>query len=178
MPETYDLPEDLPPVLQELLDYWLAVSDRTGVLPTLSDINLMELYRIAPRLFIGDRVRAENGNIRYRWRFWGTTLSIFVGADLTGKFLNQTHDEKATAAAIKYYEWALENGKPHHYCQGISVVGSENTYWEYERLIVPVADKTGQPGHIMGVYVSDQEDSYFKPERVLEGHKSYSFRDI
>ncbi len=177
MPDINDLPEKLPPILQELVDYWRIVSDKVGRLPSLNDINLIDIYKIAPRIFIADRVEDSEDRIRYRWRYWGTTLCDFVGADLTGKFLDVTHDDKATSAAMKYYEWALENGKPHYFCQAIRVKESPNTYWDYERLIVPLEDKTGQPGHILGVYVSEHENKKFRPVRSRSQATPYSFRD-
>jgi len=165
MPETNELPKNLTPVLQELLNYWTGACERLGQLPSLDDLNLIDIYKIAPRLFVGDRCQDEAGRVRYLWRFWGTSLCTFVGGDLTGKFLDQTHDQDATTAATKYYEWALENHNPHHCRQAISVVGSERTYWDYERLIVPVADRSGHPGHVIGVYFSEQEDQCIRPNR-------------
>ena len=173
MSEIPELPQNMPPVLHELVAYWRAVRERLGRMPSLSDIRMMDIYKIAPRLFIADRVETEDGIIRYRWRYWGTTLSRFAGADVTGKYLDETHDEKANAAAMRYYEWALEQGEPHYFCQDVRVIGSQNTYWEYERVIVPLLNKTGQPGHILGVYVSEQ--GHQPPMVEPESNETMSF---
>jgi len=167
----------MPPVLQELVEYWRTVRERLGRVPSLSDIKLMDIYKIAPRLFIADRIKTEDGIIRYRWRYWGTTLSRFAGVDVTGKYLDETHDEKANAAAMKFYEWSLEQGEPHHSRQGIRVIGSQKAFWDYERVIVPLMDKAGQPGHIVGVYFSQQEGQSSKSESLPNERISYSFPD-
>jgi hypothetical protein len=158
LPETHELPDNLPTTLRALVDYWRGECDRLGRVPSMAEFNLMDIYKIAPRLFIGDRILSADGHVRYRWRYWGTTLCTFVGADLTGKYLDETHDEKAHDAAIKYYDWALENNKPQYFRQTISVRGAEHTYWEYERVIVPLTDQDRQAQHIVGVYVSEHED--------------------
>jgi len=164
----------MPPVLQELIAYWRSVGERVGRVPSLSDIGLMDIYKIAPRVFIADRIKTEDGAIRYRWRYWGTTLSRFAGVDVTGKYLDETHDEKANAAAMRFYEWALEQGEPHHFSQDVRVIGSQNTYWQYERVIVPLLDKTGQPRHILGVYVSEQEHQTSMAEPVSSETVAFS----
>jgi len=177
MSEKFELPEKLPPDLQVLVDYWRTMRESLGHVPWLTEINLIDLYKIASRLFIADRVETEDGIIRYRWRYWGSTLCRFAGAEVTGKFLDETHDEEATAAATEFYDWALENGEPHHSRQGIRVIGTQKAYWTYERVIVPLMDKTGQPGHVAGVYFSEQDGKVFKPDSLENKRISYSFGD-
>ena len=157
MIEGSNFPDVLPAELQELVDYWADKRASLGCLPALSDINLMDLYKLAPRLFICDRVLDDSGNQRYMWRYWGTALTNFTRFDATGKYLEDSHEEDAVQRAMKMYDWVLDNAEPNYQKLKISVVGSSGRNWDYDRLVVPLADKGGRPGHILGTYVSDFE---------------------
>jgi hypothetical protein len=152
-----NLPDRLPPDLVMLLKYWQKLSSQIGQTPKLSDIDLMNLYQIAPRVFIADRIVENHDGVRYRWRYWGTACSLFVGSDLTGNYLDQTHDEKATQAALECYEWSINTGNPQHFRERVRVLSSHNVAWQYERLIVPLLGHSPETGHIIGVYYSKDE---------------------
>jgi len=160
----YKLPSRLPNDLQSLLHYWQNRQTQLGHLPSWADVNLMDLYAIAPRIFVADRTEKRSGSIRYRWRYWGTKLTTFVGADLTGKYLDDTHDSAANEAAFGHYEWVLQTRRPHYFNNHVSVIGARTPHWSYERLIVPLEGKTVRSGHILGVYVSEDERRLSNPD--------------
>ena len=169
MIEGSNFPEVLPVPLQELVDYWAGKRSSLGRLPALGDINLMDLYKLAPHLFICDRVIDETGNPRYLWRYWGTALASFTKFDATGKYLEESHEEDAIERASRMYGWVLDNAEPNYQKLRISVVGSLDRSWDYERVVVPLANKDGAPGHILGTYVSGfEKDSKSLPYISLQ----------
>jgi len=173
MTGSHDLPKSMPPILQDLVTYWLGVIEKVGNIPQLNEISLMDIHKLAPRMFIGDRIVEDSGGIRYRWRYWGTQLSAFADADLSGKYLDETHNEQACATAIEHYEWSLNTGKPCYLRQNISIVDTHKGYKDYQRVIVPLANKSGQPAHILGVYVSDHENVWYNQEYTKNMDKVY-----
>lgn len=166
MQDRYTLPTDLDPVLQHLVDCWQAKVDHLGRVPMRSEMDLMELYEIAPRLFLADQIIDDGGNTDFRWRYWGSTLCRFVSGDFTNKMLSDTHDARAAAHAREIYLWSMQYGKPQYSDQGMRLNKTHKVFWRYERVIVPLLQNThnrdGGPaadkfGHILGVYMSDHD---------------------
>lgn len=148
---------DFSPVLYQAVDYWRLRRDRKGRLPALKDINLMDLYFVAPGIFIADLVEQKNGPPRFRWRYWGAKVTNFVGRDVTGMYLDETHDEDASREALESYTWSLAKGEPHFWRQTVRVRESARSHCTYERVVLPLADAAGVPAHLLGLYASDHE---------------------
>jgi len=176
--ENTDIPTDLPEKLQVLIDYWQDQVDRLGRLPMLDEINLMDIYKIAPRIFMADRIVLDDGAVDYVWRYWGGTLCQFAGADLTGKRLSQTHDDAAVNIALESYGWALKTGKPHYFAQALRVKGARHADWDYQRVIVPLSGRSSPGGepeakHILGVYVSVHDRDIHQHKAIRDQTASF-----
>jgi len=166
MQDAYPLPADLDPILQQLVDCWQGKVDNLGRVPMLREMDLMELYAIAPRFFLADQIITDDGKIDYRWRYWGSTLCRFVSGDFTNKLLSDTHDARAAEHAREIYSWSMQHGKPQYSDEGMRLNKTYKVFWKYERVIVPLLQNTlnkddppvaGQFGHILGVYISDND---------------------
>ncbi len=77
---TFHMPET-----RRLLEYW---QSKRGQRPRLrlNDLDLMEIYDIAPLLTIRDVV---DGGREFRSRYWGTQLVNLFGVETTGKLLGE-----------------------------------------------------------------------------------------
>ncbi len=146
-------PETLHPKLRLVFDYWSGLKAKLGRLPALDEIDLMDLWRVAPNLFILDLERSTDSRDRFLWRYWGTTLVNFTGVELTGKRLDQTHAEEAVVEAVAAYRWVLESGKPHYWQRGVRINETGKDFLRFERIALPLLDRDRKPGHILGVAV-------------------------
>ena len=136
-----------------VLEYWRekCTNGIPGPLPSLNDLNLMDLYKIADHLLLCDVVRQDGFSTRYRWRFWGSKLTAFFGVELTGRFIDEAYTAEAAGQIIATYDWIIENGAPHYWLRrgGLAFDGQEHLV--YERLVCPVLGQSGDIDHLFGI---------------------------
>ena len=151
------LPKNLSKELRIVIEYWLGLCKDLGRIPKLSEIELMDIWPVAPFLFIADLNSNDDGSPDYRWRYWGTALRDYTGIEGTGKFLHQTHDPEAVDDALQSYNKVLETSEPDHWIKHMRIVGIDGSHRVYERIIVPLLNDEEKPAHILGVFVAGAE---------------------
>ena len=147
------IPERLGPAMVRVFDYWRekCADTEPGPFPRLAEINLMDLYDIAPYLLVADVVRIEGARTRYRWRFWGSNLTAFFGFEMTGKFIDEAYTPEAARQIISAYDWLLENRVPHYWVRRGGLAYDDQEHLRYERLVCPLLGPGGDIDHLFGV---------------------------
>ncbi len=169
-----EFPHTLHPDLQLVLDYWSDLKTTLARLPALDEIDLMDLWEVAPKLFIADFEESADQRSRFRWRYWGTGLVEYSGAELTGKYFDQTHTEEAVVEAGAVYRWVLESGEPHYWRQGVRTIDVDKTFLSYERIVLPLLNREGKPGHLLGIAVPIEAHA---PDHRIRSGKLEFYRD-
>tara|TARA_B100000965_G_scaffold183559_1_gene153253 strand:+ start:302 stop:874 length:573 start_codon:yes stop_codon:yes gene_type:complete len=141
------------PITRALLDYW---RNKKGDAPGLRwrDVNLMDIYTIAPYLCICD---AEDDGREFRARYSGTGIAQMFHEDRTGKLLAEMFGPEAAKVVAERYRLAITaNGS-------VRKVGQLNLAREdlpvtFEGIYLPLVGESGGIDHVISAY-----DFNFKP---------------
>lgn len=118
--------------LQALYAYWEKErGDRA--LPSRTDIDPAALRFVLGHLILLDVLRDP---LQFRVRLQGTELEWWIGADLTGKALDQLPSPELRALAYEYATTTVESGAPLHKI-GEEIIGDLPR--RYEALLLPLA---------------------------------------
>ncbi|HEX9462174.1 MAG TPA: PAS domain-containing protein [Alphaproteobacteria bacterium] len=121
MQEEPKRPENLAtwhPKIRELYEYWTKIHPAAGKLPGRAHFDPMRVAHLLPHVMLLD---VEGRPPRFRYRLIGTRMVDSLGADLTGKWLDQVHARDGTSSPQfpSYSKVAVEalpewrRGKPH-----------------------------------------------------------------
>lgn len=141
------------PVTRALFDYW-QMKRGARPYPAWTDINLMDVYRIAPQVIVRDVI---DGGAEFRCRFSGTGISEVMGLDGTGELLRETYNPQAVEAIKARYRPVLEGRGPVRAVGYVQAV-KKNLPTAFEAVYLPLADKEGEIGHIIVAY-----DFFYEP---------------
>lgn len=130
LPRMYDssLPdltaEITEPRLARLYAYWL---ERKGSrrFPARRDLDPVGLRYILGHLMLLDVLREP---LRFRYRLHGSEITLRVGYDLTGKFLDDIPDPDYRAYAIRRCEALLASGEPLAIRRDRTIDGKSRSY--------------------------------------------------
>ncbi len=142
-----DRAEDLrSPVTRALFEYWQTKrGDRAH--PAWSDINLMDVYNIAPHIVVRDVV---DGGREFRCRYSGTGLSAVLGVDGTGQLIAETY-RRGAAGVLTRYQTVLTAGRPLRAVAYVEAV-EKNLPTAFESVYLPLSGADGTIGHIIVAY--------------------------
>jgi hypothetical protein len=135
------------PVTRALFDYWCAKRGSRPY-PAWTDIQLMDLYKIAPHMIVRDVV---DGGREFRCRFSGTGISAVLGLDGTGELLSETYNPQAVEMIMARYRPVLETRGPVRAVGYVTAV-QKNLPTAFESIYLPLAGKDGSIGHIIVAY--------------------------
>lgn len=120
----------------------------------------MQIYEMAPYVFIGDRLQdvegGTPGQTDYRWRYWGTAVRDLTGSEATGKRLSETHDAEAVTEALQSFADVLQSGKPDYWKRRVRTVAIDRSFLNYERIVFPLLNAAGEMAHVFGVFATDE----------------------
>ena len=135
------------PITRALLDYW---REKKGDAPGLRwrDINLMDIYTIAPYLCICDAV--DDGR-EFRARYFGTGIARMFHEDRTGKLLVDMFGPDAAKVVAERYRLAITANAP------VRKVGQLNLAREdlpvtFEGLYLPLLGNGDRFDHVISAY--------------------------
>lgn len=134
------------PTCRTLLAYW---RDKAAgrPYPAWTDLNLMDLYKIAGTIVVRDVV---DGGRDFRCRFSGTGMSAMLGVDGTGETLAETYGADVGEALVARYRPALTRWPVR--ALGYVTAVEKNLPRGFEAIYLPLADATGAIGHIIAAY--------------------------
>jgi len=138
------------PVNQDLLEYWRTLC-RDRPRPAWSEVELMDLFRIAPRLVVKDLI---DGGAEFRNRYWGTKMTDVLGYDATGALLKDQYPPNAAAALGKMYRLALTTSLPVRLVAVSSMV-KRKEYLNLEAIVLPLDAAPNVIGHLICAFNYD-----------------------
>ena len=138
--------------MKSLWNYWETGTSVDGGMLRLTDIDLMDWYKLAPHMVIIDCLDSETVSGRYRWRFAGTALRDFFGYEVTGKFLDQILSGRTLTKCEHAYRHIKMTGTPHFWAPKTEFPEIPGSEGEYRRLLFPLRGKTEKIEHLWGIY--------------------------
>lgn len=127
-----------------LHDYYLAKKPADG-LPGRADFDLLDLYDIAPGLFIIEPDLARRGGIRYR--LVGSDIEARLGISLTGRGTGAFTEPVSERLQALYGD--IFTNQTIHILRG-RFVGSGIEHVDYESFLLPMRARDGHSVNIIG----------------------------
>ena len=126
------------PVTRRMLVYWREIAgDRPR--PAWTDVNLMDVYQIAPLIMVRDAV---DGGRDFRCRYCGTQLVSVLGMDPTGLLLDECY------MMLQRYHLVLSAGAPVRVVGYLRVI-EKNLPTGFECVMLPLSGEGGAIGHVL-----------------------------
>ena len=115
-----------------LLNYWDSKRS-TGDVPDWNDLDLMDVYKIAPYIFVKEQIPDASD-----WRniYFGTRLVRELGFDATNLSIAEYHPQNTASSICKIYEMVALGRKPVR-SYGRTVVSGRD-YKTYEGIYLPL----------------------------------------
>ena len=132
------------------LDRYLRDKAGDGRLAGRQHIDPIELKGLLPYVNLFDVVQ-ERDRLRFRFRLLGTAQAEALGADFTGRFIDEVFDERAAKPIIKAMLSVVNTGKPHHAIVGVPL--PDRSHIRFERTIFPLAGDGAQVDMLIAAYV-------------------------
>jgi hypothetical protein len=132
------------PISNGLLEYWRGKCHGQNI-PKWSDIDLMDLYDIAPNIMVRDAV--DNGK-EFRCRFFGSNLVRTFGYDPTGKLLGEVYKPTSVDVALNRYYTGLTAAIPTRVVGYVDLVDTQVPK-TFEFIVLPLDGNSGRREHIL-----------------------------
>lgn len=121
-------------------------------MPTIADIDQMKIHWLAPITVILDLVGDFSDDFDFRWRYAGTRFCNLIDMDPTGRCQADVFVDEVAENAKSIYRTALENREGHAWNHWVANRHTDREFLRYDRLFLPIADRGGEPRHLIGVY--------------------------
>ncbi|MCW0233293.1 MAG: PAS domain-containing protein [Ferrovibrio sp.] len=145
--------------LKQLLQAWDGWRG-ARTLPSRADFRPEELRSLLGHLFLLDIVAAETG-LRFRYRLFGSAVTVYRGFDLTGRFLDQHPDPHFAARAHQAYLQAVQARQPlWANVRGATATGMSANF---EGLILPLAQDGETADMVLSAQIMTQAPTVETP---------------
>ena len=157
---------ELDPGFARLIAYWRSLTPADAMAPCCDDFDLMAVYGIAPFLALVEVVPGENEDFRFKWRFSGTGIRRILGAEITGKWVDEFVHDKTSYEKVRHsYLRVVHQVQPDFWeCRiriGSSIHALHDSIdpaFDYRRLSLPLLDSAGEQVIRMVCYYSFSND--------------------
>ncbi|WP_341909113.1 PAS domain-containing protein [Ferrovibrio terrae] len=137
------------PRLRQLLQTWDGWR-ATRSLPSRANFHPEELHYLLGHLFLLDIVEAEIG-LRFRYRLFGSAVTLYRGFDLTGRFLDEHPDPHFALRAHAAYLQAVQARQP--LWASVSGITATGMSANFEGLILPLARDGETPDMLLSAQI-------------------------
>lgn len=135
--------------LARLLQDWQAWRGNR-VLPSRTDFGAEDLHYLLGHLFLLDIVPGEQGP-RFRYRLFGSAVTMYRGFDLTGQFLDQHPDPAFAASAHEAYLQSMRSRLP--FWATVSGFTMHGLSANFEGMILPLASDGETPDMMLSAQI-------------------------
>lgn len=132
------------------LDRYLRDKAPAGGLAGRKDIDPVELKGLLSHVNLFDVVD-DQGQRRFRFRLVGTAQAEAIGADFTGRFVDEVFEERAAKPVLKAMLSVVDTRKPYHTEANIPL--PDRAHVRYERTIFPLASDGWNVDMLIAAYV-------------------------
>ena len=129
----------------ELISYWKAMPKLAGKVPQKTAFSPMQVYRMLPNLFFGERI----GKYNIRLRLMGEAVESAARDVMPNRNIFEVVPEPLWGQVERYYD-----GLCGHPCAGhvVRALALENgLVYDLETISLPLADGNGDPCYILGL---------------------------
>ncbi len=135
---------------REFFDYWVSKAP-PGKLPGRQHIDPLDIPKLLPGLALFD-VHREGKRYRFRWRLIGTALVDAMGADHTGRFVDEVVLVTVKYEAVhKVFSEIIRTGQPNYWETPVTQSGRD--FISLHRLALPLATDGETVDMIIGYYI-------------------------
>jgi hypothetical protein len=121
--------------LRRLFEYWR--SKCAGrCFPARRDIDPLEIPDLLSNVFLVEVLPAAPW---FRYRLTGTNIDAIHGQNITGKSPADIKTPEVARMVEQQYCDAIKARRP--LCHEVVLLGPDNIYWHYERLVLPLSEK-------------------------------------
>ncbi|MBO6521858.1 MAG: PAS domain-containing protein [Rhodospirillales bacterium] len=138
----------LSPLTGRVIAYWQERMPAGGGLPRWSDFDLMDLYEVAPSLAVKDVI--DDGR-DYVNRFWGTSLTVALGFEGSGKLVSTYEPESMRKAVSRRYAHVVSTGET-SMARGHIANMPGKEYLAFELVHLPLWGRHDKVEHILSAY--------------------------
>lgn len=131
-----------------LIQYWRERMPAEGGLPSWRDFDLMDIYDIAAALAVKDVI---DGGQDFINRFWGTSLTVALGFEGTGKLVSTYEPVSMRNAVTKRYRHVVRHRETSMARGYISTMPGRE-FLTFELVHLPLRGKTDTVEHIISGY--------------------------
>ncbi len=144
--------------------------------PSQADLNLMDIPKLLPHLFILD----DEGDRTFRYRFMGSAIDAHIGIPLTGKTFAEHRSGRVLEEITSFFSRIIDGD-----VLGVmtSQLPSETVKWAiYTRVGLPIADDHMKPNKVLGIMtvehggsITDRAPSILDGDIEERGHAEQIF---
>lgn len=149
--------------VKEIFDFWKR-SRGAYRFPAQSDLDLIEVPRLLPNLFMLD----AEPNRAFRYRFMGSSLDSHIGIALTGRTFSEHRAGRVLEEITNFFSRIIDGD-----VLGVmtSQLPSETVNWAtYTRVGLPIADDHMTPNKVLGIMLIAHGGSVIdRAPSILEG---------
>jgi len=141
--------QHMSPRVQILKRYWDGHKESHGHLPCICDIELMDIYQIAPHIAIDDIGPYQDD---FKNRYWGGELTWRFAFEATGKYVVSYQPPCFAEKLITRYQDVMQSRQP-SWQKAMKVRGRYNTHVPVEALHLPLSGRD-QPHvkHVLSIF--------------------------
>jgi hypothetical protein len=152
-------PDAKDPRFRELFAYWQNKAP-PGRLPGRAHIDPLEIPRLLPHLALYDVVRAGE-DFRFRFRLVGTGAAEALGADNTGKFIDEIMKPEPYTPLHASYATLVREHAPQYWQRNLPF--DNRDFLAIRRLALPLAADGQNVDMVMSYYVPILRDDLLRP---------------
>lgn len=141
------------PKVREFFDYWCARCPKNDI-PAWSDIDLMEIYHLSPKIVVKDAI---DGGADFRNRFWGTDIVRIHDYDATGRVYADYPELLSAEEEKNIHRSIMRDRAPVQVSGDMSAWRSKN-HVRFEGIICPLKDADGEVSIFVAHYAFDLFD--------------------
>lgn len=146
-----NLPSKLHPTLMRFRDVWIDLKGDHDM-PGPDEFSLEHFAEFMPNICLID-VEPQSGTARrFRYKLVGQSLCEIIGADVTGRYLDEVYGEDAYDWLQSEYEEAIRNRKPSYHSFLRNTV--DNALIFYERLLLPIGRAGEEPCAFVALHLT------------------------
>lgn len=134
-----------------LYEYWLAKRGHRAY-PSWQDIDLLDLWRVAPTLIVKDVI---DGGTDFRNRYWGTLITESAGFDATGKTHMDIYKNQPLGPQLENYQLVVKERRANIVYRNSSFIENRD-FIVYTSLNLPLGKSDDVVEHIISVVDYDE----------------------
>jgi hypothetical protein len=133
------------PDIQAIFRYWRSISPASG-LPGRQHLNPADIKPLLPGVWLLD---IQPAPFRLRYRLVGTRVVYLIGRDVTGRWLDEAHEDIASKPGYyDRYRRVVETGIP-SWRRGLPVLSVLQDFGVIENLVMPFAADGRHPDMLL-----------------------------